>query len=159
MTPRAFTEKHGIVMASARHRLVPSLAAHVAGEPIRGSWWSHPKSHDIFRAMASLDDNEVVFTRLIDGKITIIHRRLWPALAALARADLLDAKRLAKIDEEHTPSGKHVTRETPLDDWMPRIKLPTVEAARRELGELSDAILLEPTRKRSQRRPTRGSRR
>jgi hypothetical protein len=83
---RAFVAEHGIVLASARHAVVPSLAAAIAGEPIRGSWWAHPKSHDIFRALSALDDDpEVVFTKLVDGKLTLVHRRLWPALAALVR--------------------------------------------------------------------------
>ena len=39
----AFVERHGIVLESARHAAIPSLAEAIAGEPIRGSWWAHPK--------------------------------------------------------------------------------------------------------------------
>jgi hypothetical protein len=146
MNARAFVEKHGIVLASARHATVPSFAAAVAGEPIRGSWWAHPKSHDIFRALSALDeDGDVVFTRLVDGKLTIVHRRLWPALAALVRAGKLDPARLTKIDQEHTASGKHVKHETPLDEWLPKkLALPTLPAALAALGDPLAALLLKP---------------
>jgi hypothetical protein len=147
MNARAFVEKHGIVLVSARHATVPSLAAAIAGEAaasFRGSWWAHPKSHEIFRALAALDDDEdVVFTKLVDGKLTIVHRRLWPALAALVRAKKLDAARLTKIEQEHTTSGKHVNHETPLDEWLPKkLKLPSVDEALSQLGEPLAASLL-----------------
>src|ERR1700682_5724740 len=45
---RLFVERHGIVLQAARGP-VPSLAEHVAGGPIRGSWWGHPKGKDIYR--------------------------------------------------------------------------------------------------------------
>jgi hypothetical protein len=144
--PRAFVAEHGIVLASARHAVVPSLAAAVAGEPIRGSWWAHPKSHAIFRALAAVgDDPDVVFTKLVDGKLTMVHRRLWPALAALVRAGRLDAARLTKVEQEHTPSGKHVNHETPFADWLPAHLLRVDEAeALSQLGERVAASLLRP---------------
>jgi len=138
---RAFVEKHGIVMVSAHHAVVPSLAAAVVGERIRGSWWAHPRSHDIFRALSTLEAaDQVVFTRLVDGKVTLIHRRLWPALAALAPR--IGRARLARVVQEHTPSGKHVTHETPFPDWLPA-ELPVLDeaAARRSLGEPLTKIL------------------
>ena len=59
----------------------------VAGEPIRGSWWAHPKSHAIFRAATSLSDHDdVIAIPLINSKITFVHRRLWPALVGVALA-------------------------------------------------------------------------
>jgi hypothetical protein len=130
MTPaqvQAFIAKHGIVLASSRHPLVPSLAAEVAGEPISGSWWAHPRSHDIFAALSSLDGrDDLVFTRLVDGKLTIVHARLWPALAALSGR--LDRARLAKVTQEHTASGKHVSHEEPFPDWLPA-DLPSLSEA------------------------------
>jgi hypothetical protein len=40
----AFVQKHGVVLASAKGP-VPRLTEAIVGEPIQGSWWSHPKSH------------------------------------------------------------------------------------------------------------------
>jgi len=45
----AFVKRHGIVLQAARGP-VPSLAEAIAGGPIRGSWWGHPKGREIFRA-------------------------------------------------------------------------------------------------------------
>jgi hypothetical protein len=43
-------KRHGVVLVSARGP-VPNLAQAIAGAPIRGSWWGHPKSHQIFRVI------------------------------------------------------------------------------------------------------------
>lgn len=43
----SFIREHGIVLASAKGP-IPRLADAIAGESIRGSWWAHPKSHQIF---------------------------------------------------------------------------------------------------------------
>jgi hypothetical protein len=64
---------------------IPSVAGIIAGEPIRGSWWSHLKGRAIFAALDKLaDDPRVLVTRLIGGKVTYVHERLWPALLAAA---------------------------------------------------------------------------
>src|SRR5205085_3076485 len=52
----SFVEQHGIVLASAKGP-VPSLAEAIAGEPIIGSWWSHPKAQVIFDALSEIDDD------------------------------------------------------------------------------------------------------
>jgi len=87
MTPAAalaFVRKHGIVLASARGR-VPNLAAEIAGEPIRGSWWGHASGQEIFRTLERLGASpDILVCRFIDGKITLVHRRLWAALARVA---------------------------------------------------------------------------
>jgi hypothetical protein len=107
----------GVVMQSARGP-VPSLAERVAGAPIRGSWWGHPSGHEIYRVLNEIRASpDVVATRLINGKVTLIHRRLWPALVRVA--DRFPADRLAAIDEVHTRSGAHQTIAIPFPDWVP----------------------------------------
>jgi hypothetical protein len=65
----------------------PSIVTLVAGAPVRGSWWAHPAGRAIFRVSEDLADHpDVLVNRLVSGKITYVHRRLWPALLALARA-------------------------------------------------------------------------
>lgn len=59
----------------------------------------------------------MVATRLISGKVTLIHRRLWPALVRIA--DRFPPERLAAIDQEHTSTGAHRTVETPFPNWVP----------------------------------------
>ena len=68
--------KHGIVLLAARG-VVPSLAEAIAGEPIRGSWWGHAKSHAIFDIINGIvDSDEVLVCKLVDGKVM---RARWRA--------------------------------------------------------------------------------
>jgi len=114
----AFVEREGIVLQSARGP-VPNLAEFVAGERIRGSWWSHAKGKEIFRAASHVaDSGDLLVCRLVGGKVTFVHRRLWPALVRLA--DRLGPKGLAQISDEHTASGHHERRVTPYPKWVPR---------------------------------------
>ena len=125
-----------MVLQSARGP-IPNLAEYVAGEPIRGSWWGHPAGHDIFAVLTHLMESpDLVATRLINDKITLVHRRLWPALVRVA--DRFPAERLAAVDEEHTASGAHRTVEIPFPDWVPdeemtAARLLTVDAALAQL--------------------------
>jgi hypothetical protein len=64
--------------------VLPSVAGLVAGEPVRGSWWAHSNSHEIFRVLESLDEDEALSVKLIAGKHTLVHRALWPELFAIA---------------------------------------------------------------------------
>ena len=65
-------------------KTLPSVVGLVTGEALRGSWWSHPKGRLIFAILSELSERpDVVFTKLISGKSTLVHRRLWPALAAV----------------------------------------------------------------------------
>ena len=64
---------------------LPSLVALVAGGPIQGSWWGHPLGHTIFAAGEALFGHpDVLLAKLVSGKATWVHRRLWPALLAVA---------------------------------------------------------------------------
>jgi hypothetical protein len=74
-----------IVLAAGKHPL-PTIADHVAGEPVRGNWWSHPKGGAIFAALQTLDHDPFVrICRLVDGRVTFVHASLWPAVLRLAR--------------------------------------------------------------------------
>jgi hypothetical protein len=120
--------RHGILLQSAQGP-VPNLAALVAGEPIRGSWWSHPRNHEIFRAInRARESSVVVATHLLGGKVTLIHRRLWPAVVRLSNR--FDDGALDAVHEEHTESGIHRTSLTPFPDWVP----DDVRDAARALG-------------------------
>jgi hypothetical protein len=141
LTPRQalrFVERQGIVLLSARG-LVPNLAEAVAGEPIRGSWWGHPNGRDIYRAASAVGDcKDVVICRLVAGKVTFVHRRLWPALARLAPQ--LPKGALAAVREEHTATGAHRTFTTPFPLWTSR----EVRAAARRLSEEKARETLRP---------------
>ena len=114
----AFVREHGIVLASARGA-APRLTEVIVGEPIQGSWWSHPQSRRIYAILRAVSESQqVLVCRLIDGKITLIHRRLWPALVVLAPR--YSKSRLAQVREEHTASGRHVTHDVVFPEWVPQ---------------------------------------
>ena len=133
MTPKqalAFVKKHGVVLQAARGP-VPSFAEHVAGGPIVGSWWAHAHGHEIFAlAEAVSESGDVLVCKLVDGKVTYVHRRIWPALVKLAAR--FDKPQLAKVDNEHTASGAHRSVSTPFPKWVP-------DAVRHEAALLSVA--------------------
>jgi hypothetical protein len=110
-------ERHGVLLQSARGP-VPSLAEAIAGGPIRGSWWSHPKAREIFGASEVLGDHpDVLVCKLVEGKVTFVHRRLWPALVKLSPR--FSKAQLAKVWNEHTPSGAHRARRKAFPSWVP----------------------------------------
>src|SRR3569832_398496 len=88
-------EKNGVMLASARGA-VPNIAEVVAGAPIIGGWWAHPKGKAIFAALSEIDDSDAIRCfKLIDGKIT-----------------------LAAVQQEHLPTGEHRNFITPFPDWV-----------------------------------------
>lgn len=137
MTPAsalAFVERHGVVCEASRRSGFPSLVDEIAGEAVRGNWWSHARSREIFAATRAVRDSpDVLVCRLVDGKITFVHRRLWPALVRIA--DQFDPARLGRLHEVHGASGKHVIEKTPFPAWVPA----DVLAAGGELGK-QDAL-------------------
>lgn len=136
MTPKqglAFVKRHGIVLQAARGP-VPSLAEAIVGGPIRGSWWAHPKGDEIYRVADAVSESEdVLVCKLIDGKITYVHRRLWPALVKLAPQ--FASERLAKIWDEHTDGGAHRSKSLPFPKWVPKDVLNDAKGLSQEAAE------------------------
>ena len=113
----AFVREHGVVLASAKGSL-PRLTEAIVGEPIKGSWWAHPKSREIFRVLYAVSESEeILVCRLVQGRLTLVHRRLWPALVRLAKR--FPRERLDQVHEEHTESGRHAHRDVPFPKWVP----------------------------------------
>jgi hypothetical protein len=114
----AFVSKHGLVLESGTGP-VPSLVEAITGEPIRGSWWGHARGSEIFAVTRAIRENpDVLVCRLVEGKITYVHRRLWPALVRLS--ERFPHSNLAQIREVHAASGKHAVEESRFPDWVPR---------------------------------------
>jgi hypothetical protein len=129
MDPIRFVEQHGVVLEGARGPR-PNLADAVAGERIHGSWWGHKKGRAIFLATRTVRDcDQVLVCRLVGGKITYVHHRLWPAIVRLANS--LDKKTLVALKEEHTLSGAHRVRTIPFPRWVP----PEVRQAAKNISE------------------------
>jgi hypothetical protein len=119
VTPRqaiAFVEKHGIVLESANGP-VPSLAQTIAGGKIKGSWWLHPDGKAIFETTRAVRaSKDILVCRLIAGKVTLVHKRIWPALVRCA--EHVRPGQLSQLVEEHTKSGQHATHEISFPKWV-----------------------------------------
>lgn len=139
----AFVERHGIVLESARHATLPSIAQAIAGKPVRGSWWGHPQGREIFAATRALRGSPHVLTcRIVDGRISFVHERLWPALARLA--ERFAPARIARLQEVHTTRGRHRVDEVAFPLWLP--VHAAAEAGQLEVAEAEAqlAMLLLP---------------
>ena len=75
--------RHGLLLK--QDKAVPSVVGILTGESLRTSWWNHPKSHLIFSVLSELSDHpEVLFTKVLYRKDTLVHSSLWPALLTVA---------------------------------------------------------------------------
>jgi len=125
----SFIEQHGVVLVSAKGP-VPRLTEAIVGEPIKGSWWAHPKSHHVFAILQAVANSEdVLVCRLVDEKVTLVHRRLWPALVRVAKR--FRPEQISQVHEEHTVSGRHISREVPFPKWVP----PGADERAKAMGE------------------------
>ena len=97
---------------------------------------AHPKANTIFLCSRAIRESaDVLVCRLVGGKVTYVHRRLWPALVRLAGR--FSADQLAVIEEVHTPSGRHRVHVKTFQEWVPE---EVAQAATRLNDE--DATLL-----------------
>lgn len=151
MMATAYADDFARVLAALRERglllltdqRLPSVATLVAGEPVRGSWWGHARGGAIFAVAQRLEAlaAELVCIRLVSGKETYVHRRLWPALVGVGTAraawqlDTLTPlawRLLAVVDRDGT------ARTDDLDELGPYSRRTLGEAAR----ELERALLV-----------------
>ena len=80
------------------------------------------RRYQIFDATSAVRESEqgthdVLVCRLLGGKVTYVHRDLWPALVRLC--DRFDSQRLGWIHDVHTASGAHRSETEPFPDWVP----------------------------------------
>jgi len=64
-----------------------------------------------------LIDFSVLVCRLVEGRQTLVHRKLWPALVRVG--DRFADDRVSRVREEHTATGRHVTHDVPFPGWVP----------------------------------------
>jgi hypothetical protein len=88
MTPQTKTvlaalKSSGLLLTQDKQ--LANVVTLVTGESLRSSWWSHPQGQVIFAVLTELDDHkDVLFTKLVQRKVTLVHRKLWPAFLAVA---------------------------------------------------------------------------
>jgi hypothetical protein len=81
----------------------------LTGQFPKGSWWSHPRANDIYQILQSVEAHpDILMAKLLSGKVSLVHRALWPALVTIATArepwqtqglSAVAAKWLAGFDE------------------------------------------------------------
>lgn len=81
---RLRTELEAYGMLLAHDVLLPSASRCISGESIRGSWWGHPSGRLIYATLQRVE-SDIARVKLVGGKSTLVHRALWPSLAAVAR--------------------------------------------------------------------------
>jgi len=73
------------------------LVSAVAGK-VKGSWWSHPKGGLIYQIGSALEDHaDVLVVKLVEGRVTYVHRVLWPALLRVVTDAAWRKPRMAKL--------------------------------------------------------------
>jgi len=81
----AALKRYGLLLQTDAR--LPNVCALVTGAPVRGSWWAHPRSHDIFRVSCDLTEHrDVLVIKLVSSKVTYVHRALWPYVVTIGRA-------------------------------------------------------------------------
>ena len=84
---RVLTALAGNGLLLKQDKALPNVVGILTGESLRTSWWSHPKAHLIFAVLSELADHpDVLFTKLLHHKDTLVHRSLWPAVLAVGTA-------------------------------------------------------------------------
>ncbi len=100
----------------------------VTGQFPKGSWWSHPAANRIYDILQEVMSHpDVLTTKLVAGKVTLVHRRLFPALLAVATAR-------EPWQLEGLSSGAQALLQA-LDDgtWAPTREAPLSRTAVKEL--------------------------
>jgi hypothetical protein len=66
---------------------LPSVTALLAGAPIAGSWWGHPLGKQLYEWLSEFERGAgAVSLKLVNGKVTYVAARLWPALVVVIGA-------------------------------------------------------------------------
>lgn len=69
-------QKRGLLLLSDSS--LPSVSRLIAGEGLRGSWWTHERARTIFAVSELLEDHpDVLIMKLVSQKVTFVHRELW----------------------------------------------------------------------------------
>lgn len=87
----------------APHPPLRSLVEEIGGPGITGNWWGHAAGGLIFKLSSDLADHpDTLVVKLVAGKVTYVHRSLWPALLRVA----VDPSRRAERLVRSTPDAR-----------------------------------------------------
>ncbi|HXV63182.1 MAG TPA: hypothetical protein VEK15_20960 [Vicinamibacteria bacterium] len=117
-------ERLGVLLVTDAR--LPSLTRIVAGEAVKGSWWSHPKARTIYAVLEALeDDAAALLVKLVSRKLTFVHRALWPELFSVAMArddwqtrglspsatsllELVDAEKMLRVESGSAKAAREI---------------------------------------------------
>ena len=75
---RIESELDRIGLLMQHDKALPSATTIIAGGPIAGSWWGHPKGKRIYEVLEELAGGPLALcVKLVSGKRTYVHPRLW----------------------------------------------------------------------------------
>ncbi len=125
-------------------RIVPfaDFVRAVAGGPVKGSWWGHPRGHEIFN-LAGFVHRESTFVKLVAGKETILHESVYPAFARVVTDEEWRRPRIAALSKEARALLRAVEKAGTLRvDELARKKGVKVSALSKVRNELRKALLV-----------------
>lgn len=153
-------------------KALPNLVTLLTGEVLKTSWWSHPKGRQIFGALSELGEHEdVLLVKLLRAKVTLVHRRLWPALLAVVRGGEpwqlhglsaaaqrllesgesvvssgpavkeLESRLLVHTREVHTESGRHAIAIEPWSVWAKSAGVKPLRSSAAGKREIEKAVV------------------
>jgi hypothetical protein len=123
--------EHGLLLL--QDKKLANVVTFVTGERLKRSWWSHPRAQEIFRAIEALPEDQVTTAKLVGGKVTFVHRSLWPDLLAMVKGQ--------REYEVHTASGRHAKRYEPWDAWAKRMKVRATSDVAAARDRLENAVV------------------
>jgi len=78
-------EKFGFLPLS--DSFLPSVRRLITKDGSRGSWWAHEEAQTIFAVSEMLEDHpDVLVMKLIDSRVTFVHRELWGRIYSIGVA-------------------------------------------------------------------------
>jgi len=84
---RRAVDRYGVLPFSAPEGALSAIRV-ITGVTVRGSWWGHPAGHLIYWVAEGWDraTSVIATAKLLGGKVTLVHSRLWPALVSVGKA-------------------------------------------------------------------------
>ncbi|MFT3839494.1 MAG: hypothetical protein QM723_21100 [Myxococcaceae bacterium] len=83
---REWLERVGYAPMAANIEGHVSLVEAITGERLKKSWWGHKDGKLIFAIASELED-EALGMKLLEGKMTLVHRRLWADVLAVVTGE------------------------------------------------------------------------
>jgi hypothetical protein len=129
-----------------KRRVLPfaSFVEAIAGERVKGSWWGHPKGHEIFNLTGHVS-RECISVRLVERKETLLHESLYPAFARVVLDEAWRAPRVRGLSREAAAILALVEGGTTRMDEIARKRKAKASALRKPRLELQEALLVHAT--------------